>query len=313
VQSELGRGSQFDVLMPMELDTESHGRNDGAESQAIASSILETQPALDILLVEDHLINQMLATALLERWGHRVTLAGDGQMALDALAKHRFDLVFMDMMMPVMDGLEATQRIRAQEPAGEHLPIVAMTANAMPVDRARCLQAGMDDYISKPIELAELQRVLTLFSPAHSHFGALSDLGRLHADSSGFKPEEIDLDFDYEKALAASDQDVVDIVADVFAEQWPLDMKKMTEALAGGEMSPLLHTSHALKGTLGMFGARPAVELAQELEKLALAGVSTQTGQMAASLMAMSEKLLLLQAEIEQLLAALRCRSASTL
>lgn len=311
VQSELGQGSQFDVLMPMALDTESHERRDGADRQAIPSSILEIQPVMDILLVEDHLINQMLATALLERWGHRVTLAGDGQMALDALAKHRFDLVFMDMMMPVMDGLEATQRIRAQEPAGEHLPIVAMTANAMPVDRARCLQAGMDDYISKPIELAELQRVLTLFAPVHSHFGAPSEIRGLPADVTGSKPEGLAPDFDYEKALAASDQYVVDIVADVFAEQWPLDLKKMTEALAGGEMSPLLHTAHALKGTLGMFGARPAVDLAQELEMLAVAGALPQTGPLAVSSATMSEKMVLLQAQIEHLLAALRCRSAS--
>ncbi len=310
VQSELGRGSKFDVLMPMALDTESDARSDEADGLAAPSSISEIRPAMDILLVEDHLINQMLATALLERWGHHVTIAGDGQMALEALAQHRFDLVLMDMMMPVMDGLEATQHIRAQEPEGEHLPIVAMTANAMPVDRARCLQAGMDDYISKPIELAELQRVLTLFAPVYSNFGAPNDMHRLSADATGYKPEALAADFDYEKALAASDQDVVDIVADVFAQQWPLDMKKMTEALAGGEMSPLMHTAHALKGTLGLFGARPAAELAQELEKLATAGASTQIGQLAVSSATMSEKLLLLQAQIEHLLTALRCRNA---
>lgn len=314
VQSELGQGSQFDALIPMALDVESHALSGGPNSPVILPSSLETQPVLHILLVEDHLINQMLAIALLERWGHQVTVAGDGQVALDTLAEQKFDLVLMDMMMPVMDGLEATQRIRAQEPVGERLPIVAMTANAMPADRERCLQAGMDDYISKPIELAELQRVLARFASSRTQLDAADENSRLPGDAAATKLAESWLSFDYERALAGADQEVVDIVADVFVEQWPLDMKKMTGALATGEASPLLHTAHALKGTLGMFGAAPAVGLAQDLEELALAaGASTQIGSLAASSVHITDKLGQLQVEIEHLLAALHQRSTSAL
>jgi signal transduction histidine kinase/CheY-like chemotaxis protein/HPt (histidine-containing phosphotransfer) domain-containing protein len=312
VQSELGLGSQFDVLMPMALDAGSHEPSGGPIIPATHPNHMKTQPVLDILLVEDHRINQMLAVALLERWGHKVTVAGDGQVALDTLAQRKFDLVLMDMMMPVMDGLVATQRVRAQEQVGERLPIVAMTANALPADRERCLQAGMDDYISKPIQLAELQRVLSRFAPAHTHQGALDKIGSLPAPSLAPQRVESPPDFDYVKALAASDQEVVDIVVDVFVAQWPLDLEKMTEALIIGELSPLLHTAHALKGTLGMFGARPAVVMAQELEKLAVAaGASMQTGSLAVSLADMAGKLAQLRVEIEQLLAALHHRTSS--
>jgi CheY-like chemotaxis protein len=115
-----------------------------------------------VLLVEDNRINQRLASKLLEDRGYRVTLAENGQLALDALAQARFAAVLMDMQMPVMDGLEATRRIRAREAAEARArtPIIAMTANAMQGDRERCLAAGMDDYISKPINADELFRQL---------------------------------------------------------------------------------------------------------------------------------------------------------
>lgn len=269
--------------------------------------IKESQTVLEVLLVEDHVINQKLAMALIGRWGHHVTVADNGQIALELLTQHRFDVVLMDMMMPVMDGLEATQRIRAGELDGQHVPIVAMTANAMLGDRERCLQAGMDDYISKPIELAELQRVLTKFAPTKVKAAStnlclpVSDDGSM-ADVN-IKPFN---DFDYVKALAASDQEVVEIVQEVFLAQWPIDLTKMMEALRGGDYSSLLHTAHALKGTLGLFGARPATQLASELEVMAGQAKTTSSS---STLEAMKLKLDHLKIQIEQLLAALRNHS----
>lgn len=210
-------------------------------------------------------MNQKLAIALLERWGHHVTVAGDGQIALNLLAQSRFDLVLMDMMMPVLDGLEATRQFRASE-QGARTPVVAMTANVMPGDRDRCLAAGMDDYLSKPIEMAELQRVLARF--ARGHRGQSMPMA---TEVQTVKPTEAPrhAGFDYCAALLAVDQDVVDIIDDVFVEQWPQDVKKMLLAIEQGDAPPLLHTAHALKGALGMFGARPAVALAAGLEALA--------------------------------------------
>jgi CheY-like chemotaxis protein len=117
---------------------------------------------LRVLLVEDHPINQMLATKLIELAGHHVTLAQNGQEGLDAVMQQSFDLMFIDMQMPVMGGLEATRRIRAFERAQgrPRTPIVAMTANAMAADQLACLEAGMDDFLSKPFKAVDLQQRL---------------------------------------------------------------------------------------------------------------------------------------------------------
>jgi len=264
--------------------------------------IQDEDQALDVLLVEDNVVNQKLAIALLGRWGHRVTVADDGQVALDLLEDRRFDLVLMDMMMPVLDGLEASRRFRAVE-QGRRTPIVAMTANVMQGDRERCLHAGMDDYISKPIETAELQRVLSRCrSQLHFDSDLIATENGPTAVVSSAAPE-----FDFVAGLHAADQEVVDIIAEVFVEQWPLDLQKMTSALAENDLTPLLHTAHALKGTLGMFGAKPAVLLAAELEQLA----ANKNPDAAAPVRALAmEKLMVLHVQVDLLLAALRSRNA---
>jgi CheY-like chemotaxis protein len=116
-----------------------------------------------VLVVEDHPINQMLATQLLERAGHHVTLAKNGHEGLTAAIEQNFDIVLMDMQMPVMDGLESTRAIRDFERANNrpHVRIVAMTANARPEDRQACADAGMDDFISKPFNANELRKLIS--------------------------------------------------------------------------------------------------------------------------------------------------------
>jgi two-component system sensor histidine kinase/response regulator len=117
-------------------------------------------PGLRVLLAEDNAVNQRVASRMLEKAGHRVTVAVNGLEALAAVRNEPFDVVLMDVQMPELDGLQATSRIRAGEREGEHLPIIAMTAHAMSGDRERCLQAGMDDYISKPVRADELLRTV---------------------------------------------------------------------------------------------------------------------------------------------------------
>jgi len=110
-----------------------------------------------VLLVEDNAVNRKLATALLEKHGYSAATAQNGKEALEILEGERFDLILMDVQMPVMDGLEATRLIRAKERAtGGHIPIVALTAHAMKGDRERCLAAGADDYVAKPIRIADV-------------------------------------------------------------------------------------------------------------------------------------------------------------
>ncbi len=119
-----------------------------------------TRP-MRLLLAEDNVVNQRVATRLLERWGHSVAVVGDGMQVLDALQRESFDAVLMDVQMPELDGLETTTRIRQQEKAsGGHVPIIALTAHATQGDRAMCLQAGMDAYVAKPIRRQELARAL---------------------------------------------------------------------------------------------------------------------------------------------------------
>ncbi len=109
-----------------------------------------------VLLAEDNRVNQMFAQRLLQQWGHEVTIATDGQEAIDAWRSDPPDLILMDVQMPNVSGLEAAQAIRQQEDAGEHVPIIALTAHATPEDRQTCLAAGMDGYLTKPIAAGHL-------------------------------------------------------------------------------------------------------------------------------------------------------------
>jgi CheY-like chemotaxis protein len=132
-------------------------------------TLREARRTLNVLLVEDHPTNQKLALSLLDRWGHNATLAGNGQEALDILASRSFDVILMDMQMPVLGGVEATLQIRAREAELQlpHTPIIAMTAAAMEDDRDACLAAGMDDYLTKPIKVNDLQEKLLLIAGSH--------------------------------------------------------------------------------------------------------------------------------------------------
>ena len=134
-------------------------------SEQAPSSIPVAQSRMRILVAEDNLVNRKLALAMLSKMGHSVTLVSNGKEALSAWSEHRYDLIFMDVQMPDIDGFEATRRIREQERLGRpRTPIVAMTAHAMSGDRERCLEAGMDDYVSKPISRKALEDVVERFS-----------------------------------------------------------------------------------------------------------------------------------------------------
>jgi two-component system sensor histidine kinase/response regulator len=121
-----------------------------SSSPTAAAPPISTRP-LSVLVAEDNPVNQRVATALLERLGHRVTLAANGTEAVAKWCEGKFDLVLMDVQMPELDGFEATRSIRKHERNGTRTPIIAMTAHAMTGDRERCLEAGMDDYVSKPV------------------------------------------------------------------------------------------------------------------------------------------------------------------
>jgi CheY-like chemotaxis protein len=131
------------------------------ESDRQAAAPQGKVPSLQVLLAEDGKTNQLLAVALLNQWGHKVTVANNGQEAVERWRATAFDLILMDVQMPVLDGLEATRQIREEEgERRQHIPIVAMTARSMSGDRELCLAAGMDDYVSKPVRREELYAAL---------------------------------------------------------------------------------------------------------------------------------------------------------
>jgi CheY-like chemotaxis protein len=136
----------------------------GSQEVKFDPHLAERMP-LRVLLVEDNAVNQKLAVRLLAQMGYRADLAGNGLEAIQAVARQKYDVVLMDVQMPEMDGLEATRQICARWPRGKRPYIVAMTANAMQGDRERCLEAGMDDYVSKPIRVNELVSALVKARP----------------------------------------------------------------------------------------------------------------------------------------------------
>jgi CheY-like chemotaxis protein len=156
LESQPGSGSTFHFTARLGFAQAS------AAEPAAAKAAPDALPAapgrkLRLLLAEDNSVNQKLAVAILEKQGHSVAVASNGVEALRAIGSESFDLVLMDVQMPVMDGIECTRAIRAAESGtGRHLPILAMTAHALNTDRERCLAAGMDLYISKPIRVREL-------------------------------------------------------------------------------------------------------------------------------------------------------------
>ena len=165
-ESQPGQGStfQFEIVLASEpTDYEPLA----AGGVKLEHRQLAANQSLEVLLVEDNHVNQMIAKKMLERGGHTVSVAENGRQAIDKLKQHSYDLVLMDMMMPVMDGIEATRKIRMRKDLQFDVPIIAMTANAMDVDRRRCLEAGMNDFIAKPFSVNTLHAVISDWMSAH--------------------------------------------------------------------------------------------------------------------------------------------------
>jgi PAS domain S-box-containing protein len=162
-QGRPGSGSTFWFTLPFAQRAETTGTNKvlTLEPQPLPPPEIDGDSPVRVLVVEDHAVNRLLATRLLKKFGCDVQIAENGRIACERTARETYDLVFMDCQMPEMDGFEATRTIRAREfESGRHLPIVALTANAMREDRERCLDAGMDDYIAKPCSAADFERTL---------------------------------------------------------------------------------------------------------------------------------------------------------
>jgi len=264
IQSDLWEGI-LNVLGPL---TPERRRSTPITQQAA----WEARRRLRVLLAEDNLVNQRLAMRILEKWGHSVVVAGNGKQAMTSLAEagiQGFDLVLMDVQMPEMNGFEATAAIREMERStGSHLPILAMTAHAMKGDRERCLEAGMDGYVAKPIQAHEL------FEAIESLASLLAPTGLDGAGHPGSPPSTPDPQIDREAILGRVGGDVALLqeTAGIFLEELPRLREALRAALAAGDGASLERAAHSLKGSVGLFGAASTVDAARSLERLGQTG-----------------------------------------
>ncbi|HET8746748.1 MAG TPA: PAS domain S-box protein, partial [Ramlibacter sp.] len=224
-----------------------------AAAQLIDHSLAARLP-MQILVVEDSDINRKLALGMLRKFGYAPDVAQDGAEAVQMVREQRYDLVFMDLQMPVMDGLEATRAIVAMLPANRRPRIVAMTANALPADRQRCLDAGMDDYIAKPILPVSVQQLIERWAPQRT---------------SGETTEAL-IDEAILKELAALDEPgapsvVRGLVAD-YLNETPAALSAIKQHVHHGEMEELRRRAHKLAGTSASLGAKAVAEVCYRLE-----------------------------------------------
>ena len=260
------------IMMTMGLSQE--------ETPAVITlhKVYEEREIFNILLAEDNLINQTLAIKLLETRGHRVTLASNGIEAVEAFKKGDFDLILMDIQMPEMDGFEASREIRKletgdpqQSPIANRqssihsIPIIAMTAHAMTGDREKCIDAGMDDYVSKPIKPEALYSVIDKVA-RKSQSGKEQKRTQPSQGSKTFSPKTFDLSSAMERFL--DDEDLFHEIAGLFIEDCSDHIAKIKEGIAGNDAGILEREAHSLKGSVGNFDANEVYEAAYHLEKL---------------------------------------------
>jgi len=212
-------------------------------------------------VVEDHPVNQRLAQLVLEKKGHQVVLAENGKSALAILHTDCFDILTMDVQMSGMDGLKTTRRIRADETlTNRQIPILAMTAYARPDDRQRCLDAGMDEYVSKPLDWDDVTRkigdIVARVEPARNHIGA-------HDDA------RVDEIFDRNHALdsTAGSEEILVQLFGIFLESFDDHVRTIRETLDTSDIDTLKMMAHNYKSTAACLGGLPASRAAAELEQ----------------------------------------------
>ncbi len=265
VESQEGAGSTFYWTLVFSLPKGAaarRGLHGGEEVEARAQAPAPGR-ALSILVAEDNPINAKLAVALLKKKGWEATVAGNGREALEALSSRAFDLVLMDIQMPEMDGYDATLAVRQREAGtGHRTPILAMTAHAMKGDLERCLEAGMDGYLTKPIKAAEFYDAIETLAGASEPLeaddhaagaGAPADLSQLLVNTGG-------------------DVELLDELVDLFAEDCPGQVENIAGAIQGGDPKRLAEAAHKLKGAVANFGAKTTQDLAFKLERLGREG-----------------------------------------
>lgn len=269
VQSTLGQGSLFNVEIPFNVA----GKKDILQMRNQAATLVPTPvpvsyqtdiPSLDILLVEDNPVNQKTAVWMLERIGCRVTVAENGREAVDQVKRRSFDLVLMDVQMPEMDGFQATREIRSLVKPLSEIPIIAVTANALKGDQERCLKAGMNDYISKPVDKRTLINMLKKWGQPDGQITPIPDNHPIdhHLEENSFSVLE------WRKAMDLFDYDIDNylILLTGFMDELHKKIGALEEAILLRNLDKISRIAHSLKGGSGYVGALRVKDAAAELE-----------------------------------------------
>ena len=241
---------------------------EGAKSLITRHTLRQSRRTLSILLAEDNPVNQTLAVKLLDKLGHQVQVVGNGAEALDAVHRGSFDVVLMDIQMPVMGGLEATRAIRQLETSlGRRTPIVAMTAHALTGDRENCLAAGMDEYVPKPINLQSLASALEMVTGVSQEAppGSAREAESRHGTTALYD-RRVMLD------NIGDDEELFHQLGLVFLDSYGERLEEVRQALAQRDADKVYRAAHAIKGSVGVFAAESALHAALQLEQHARAG-----------------------------------------
>jgi CheY-like chemotaxis protein/HPt (histidine-containing phosphotransfer) domain-containing protein len=270
VESREGRGSSFWFTAVFELAAPNQqlGASEPRD-QRLSASAGPTRAVSEarILLAEDNATNRDVGLAQLQKLGYKATAVTNGAQAVQAVIEGNFNLVLMDCEMPVMDGFEATRRIRASiHPA---IPIIAVTADAMPADRDRCLREGMNDYISKPVELDRLEEVLAKWLVASGP----ADTVRVHGQHTVFDVEGL-------LRRLRGDRELASITLKGFLHDVPSQLNNLRMRLDESDARGLRLQAHALKGAAGTVAAEGLRAIALEMERTAAAGQLDPCGEL---------------------------------
>jgi PAS domain S-box-containing protein len=270
VESEPGKGSTFHFTAVFGEAT--HDSMDRPAASSTGPLLGLAEKSMKVLVVEDGRVNQLVAAKLLEERGHRIEIANNGQEAVEKVRDGEFDAILMDVHMPEMNGFQATAAIRQiEEKHGGHVPIIAMTANALKGDREQCIAAGMDDYVSKPIHSAELLHAVERFM--HGRTAAPPRLEITGEPAVGLKPKKRVPAFKPEAFIAAAGGPEMarELIA-IYAEDTGKFLQNASAALSAGNAVALYEAAHSLKGMLGVYTATRASETASHLCHLAQDG-----------------------------------------
>jgi CheY-like chemotaxis protein/HPt (histidine-containing phosphotransfer) domain-containing protein len=247
-----------------------NARSPGEKPAAVPAPQPQVAPlSLQILLCDDNAINQKVAVRILQQLGYKPDVAGNGREAVEAMDKKKYDLVFMDVMMPEMNGLEATQEIRNRQKAGtsenykSRIVVIAMTAQAMQGDREKCIESGMDDYLSKPIRPGDIRNMIAKWMDTKDSAQTKAPA----AAANSLSTAELPVDMERLTEMAGGDKDMLRELVDLFYKQTSKQLIQLEAAIRAPNAEEVRHIAHSCKGASATMGMTQLAAIFFELEK----------------------------------------------